>query len=94
MKKQNPKFTTLTRLNRLVDQGGIVLIQAFDDGTTFILDEFRNLADGEDYFDPEAEEYFVKGKLCRIVAYVKEMPEHIPWSAIDKIFVAEEVEIK
>jgi hypothetical protein len=54
-----------------------------------------SLKKGEDYYNPKDEEYqYSDGTPCNIVAYVKEMPEHIPFNYITKIFVGEEVEIK
>jgi len=92
--KKDKSIYTLNKLIKLIENGVPILIE-IDCGTLYTVTEFRSLSKNEDYYDPEDEDYqYRDGTPCNIVAYVNEIPEHIPLSWIKKFFVTKEVEIK
>ena len=90
------KKYTFNQLNKLACKGIPVIIECsncYEDN--YGLDYFSTLKKGEDYCDPEDESYqYSDGSFCGVVAYVKEMHEHIPWSWIKDVYVGEKVEVK
>jgi predicted heme/steroid binding protein len=87
------KQYTINQLNKLANKDIPVII--YYGGNIYHLDYFVSLEDGEDYYDPKDENYqWDDGTPCNVVAYVKDMPEHIPLPVITKIFVGGEIEIK
>lgn len=87
MKKKPLPCVKWTKLNKQIEDEKAVCVVLYD-GTNYTVTEWRWLEVGEDYAEADDECYQnPDGSYCGLVAYVEEMPNHLPYWNISKIFI-------